>query len=144
MWKKHYFVLIVLCLMLSACSGGAEGAVSGTRQSCQSVGGQIACEGRINRLSGTFTHEVETDFYRQDDAVLVEAMFSVQSGRLIISVEVPDGTLSEAEVLPGTPAVLVGLATVISSLEEQAIPIKLQAPDGVVEGIVFDIYISQP
>lgn len=144
MIKKLLLVFAIIILFISACSGGTGGSVSGTRQSCQSSGGQIRCEGRIDKLTGTFSHEVETSFFREGEAVLVESHFTIESGQMQITIEAPDGTQSTAEALPGTPAVLIGMAAVESSFEENAVPLRLQAVDGAVEGISFMIFVSQP
>lgn len=144
MYKKLLFVFIILVLGLSACSGGTAGSVSGSRQSCGGSGGEVTCEGGYNKLSGTYTHEAETGFFNDGDAVLVEAYFTIESGQMKVSIEAPDGSLTETEVVPGTIAVLLGLATVESFIDENTIPIKLQAVDGDVEGIVFEIYLNQP
>lgn len=143
MIKKLLLVFSLLLLAASACSDGTGGSVSGTRQSCQSIGGSITCEGGINRLSGTFTHEVETSFYNDGDTVRVDAEFTVESGQMKVSIQAPDGSLTEAEASPGTPATLSGMASVESTWEENVIPITLQALDGNVEGISFEISINK-
>ena len=97
MMKKKQFLLLLTTLLLltaTACSGGTGGSVSGTRQSCQSSGGSGTCEGGINKLSGTFSHKVESGFYRKGDGVQVEANFAIQSGRMKASLEAPDGTVT--------------------------------------------------
>lgn len=142
--KKLLLILTTLLLAAIACSGGTGGSVSGTRQSCQSSGGSGTCEGGINRLSGTFTHKVETSFYRKGDAVQVEANFTVESGRMKITLEAPDGSLTTAEASPGTTITLFGLATVDGSMDDTFIPLKLEALDGDVQGISFIISFSQP
>lgn len=144
MIKKLLMALTFVLLIASACTGGTGGSVSGTRQSCQSSAGSINCEGTINRLSGRFTHEVETTFYNDGDAAFVEARFDIEAGQMQVSITAPDGSQTTAEALPGTPAHLSGLATVTSAWEANGIPITLEALDGNVEGISFDINISQP
>lgn len=144
MYKKLLFVFIILVLSLSACSGGTAGSVSGSQQSCRSSGDEVICDGRINKLSGTYDFEVETGFFNEGDAVLVDAYFIITTGSMKVSVEAPDGNLTETEVVPGEIAVLLGMATVESSIDENTIPITLQAVDGDVEGITFEIYLSQP
>ncbi len=144
MIKKMLMAVTFLLLTASACTGGTGGSVSGTRQSCQSSAGSITCQGTINRLSGRFTHEVETTFYNEGDTVLVEARFDIEAGQMLVSNTAPDGSQTTAEAMPGTSANISGLATVVSSWDANAIPITLEALDGNVEGISFDITISQP
>lgn len=142
--RKLLIIMTLLILITSGCSGGTGGSVSGTRQSCQSVGGLISCEGGINKLNGTFSHSVAASYYRKGESVVVEALFAVESGSMAVSIDAPDGTQTRAEVEPGNPAVLKGLGTVESSLDENTVPFKLQALNGTVEGITFQILISQP
>ena len=144
MYKKLLLFFIILMMGLSACSGGTAGSVTGSQQSCRGGSGEVICDGRINKLSGTYNFEVETGFFNEGDAVLVEAYFISTIGSMKVSVEAPDGSLTEAEVVPGEIGVLLGLATVESSIDENTIPITLQAVDGDVEGITFEIYLSQP
>ena len=144
MIKKMLMALTFTLLIATACTGGTGGSVSGTRQSCQSSAGAINCQGTINRLSGRFAHEVETTFYNEGDAVLVDAEFEIESGQMQISITGPDGSQTIAEALPGAPATLSGSATVTSAWDATAIPITLEAINGNVEGISFDISINQP
>lgn len=144
MYKKMLFVFIILVLGASACSGGTSGSVTGSRQSCREDGSEVTCEGGFNKLSGTYTLEVETGFFAESETVLVESYFTVESGQMRVSIEGPDGTLEETLTVPGEIAVLFGLATAESSFDENAVPITLQAVNGDVEGILFEIYLSQP
>jgi hypothetical protein len=144
MVRKLLFIIIILILAVSACSGGTAGSVTGSRQSCQGGSGEVTCDGKINKLSGTYTLDLETSYFREGDAVLVEAYFTVESGQMRVSIEAPDGTLEETQAVPGEIAILFGLATAESSFDENAVPITLQAVNGDVEGIVFEIYLSQP
>lgn len=144
MMIKMLMAVTFLLLTASACTGGTGGSVSGIRQSCQSSAGSITCQGTINRLSGRFSHEVETTFYNQGDSVMVEARFDIESGQMQVSINAPDGSQTTAEALPGTSAILSGLATVTSALDANAIPITMEAIDGNVEGISFNIRIRQP
>lgn len=144
MRNKLLIMMVMVLLATSACAGGTGGSVSGSRQSCQSKGGSTTCEGRINKLSGTYSHEVETSAFNAGDVVLVEAQFAIESGQLKVTIEVPDGSLMVVEVFPGTPAVLSGLATVESSIDENAVPLTLQSQNGAVEGVSFIISIRQP
>ena len=142
--KKLLFVFTILMMGLSACSGGTSGSVTGSQQSCRGGSGEVTCDGRIKKLSGTYTLDLETSYYREGYAVQVEAYFTVESGQLQISLEAPDGTREETQAVPGEIATLFGLATAESSFDEYAVPITLQAVNGDVEGIVFEIYLSQP
>jgi hypothetical protein len=144
MHKKLLFVSIILILVLTACSGGTSGSVSGSQQNCREGGGEVICDGRINQLSGTYNFEVETGYFNEGDPVLVEAYFITTIGSMKVSVEAPDGSLTEAEVVPGEIGVLLGLGTVESAIDENAVPITLHAVDGDVEGITFEIYLTQP
>jgi hypothetical protein len=144
MVRKLLFIFIILIMAVSACSGGTAGSVTGSRQSCRGSGDEVTCEGGFNKLSGTYTLDVETSFFTEGETVLVEAYFTVESGQMKVSIEAPDGTLEETQAVPGEIAVLFGLATAESSFDENAVPITLQAVNGDVEGIVFEIYLSQP
>jgi hypothetical protein len=144
MHKKLLLIATLLIFLLSACSAGRGGTVSGSRQSCQGLGGWISCEGGFDKLSGTFSQRVAASFYNAGDGVVVEALIAVESGRLLVSLTAPDGSQVSAEVVPGTPAVVKGLAAVESSTEENMVPLSLQALDGSVEGITYQILINQP
>ncbi len=142
--KRFLIILITLLLAAIACSGGTGGSVSGTRQNCNTSGGTGSCDTKINKLSGTFTHKVETGFYNQGDPVFVEVDVTVQSGQMKMTIESPDGFVTSVEINPGTTNTLTGIATVDSSMDETFIPLKLEALDGDVEGIEFTIAFSQP
>jgi hypothetical protein len=144
MHKKLLVVSIILILVLSACAGGTSGSVSGSQQNCREAGGEVVCDGRINKLSGTYGFEIETGSFNEGDAVLVEAYFITTIGSMKVSVEAPDGSLTEAEVVPGEIGVLLGLGTVESGFDQNAVPITLHSADGDVEGITFEIYLSRP
>jgi hypothetical protein len=137
-------LVIIFLLTINACSGGSSGSTMGSSQSCQSKGGLTTCTGKINKLSGVISHDAETSNFLVDEVVQVEANFAVESGRLQIALEDPDGSLSVVEATPGTPAYLSGLATVESSFDENAVSLKLQALDGDVQGINFEILITLP
>jgi len=142
--KLLLVVFTIFFLTLSACSGGTGGMVTGSRQSCKSSGGTAFCEGKINKLSGTVTHEAQTSNFRDGEAVLVEALFNIESGRLRISITAPDGTVTLREAAPGAPAELIGIATVDSSMDDNVTPLTLEALDGDVQGITFSIAVTLP
>ncbi len=143
---KRRFLIIVLLLLLAviACGGGTGGSVTGSRESCQVVSGTGTCVGSYNRLSGIYTHKIETEFYQEGDLVDIDALFSVESGRMKISFEGPDGMVVTAEVAPGSPASLSGMAVVDSFTQENFIPIKMEALNGNVEGISYTIDFRYP
>lgn len=124
--------------------GQASGSSMGSSQSCQSKGGLTTCTGKINKLSGAISHDAAISNFRVDEIVQVEASFTVESGRLQIALEDPDGILTVAEATPFAPAYLYGLATVESAFDENAVSLKLQALDGDVQGINFEIFITLP
>ena len=142
--KRLLIILTTLLLAAIACSGGTGGSVSGTQQSCNSSGGSGTCDARINKLSGTFTHKVDTGFYNQGDPVFMEVDVTVQTGQMKMTIESPDGFVTSIEVNPGTTNKLTGISTVDYSMDEKFIPLTLEALDGDVEGIEFTIAFSQP
>jgi len=143
--NKRFFIFIAaVMLMATACSGGTSGSVSGTSQSCQASGGTGTCEVEINKLSGTVTHRVPADFYREGDPVSVEVDITVQSGEMKLTIESPDGFLNSIEVSPGTTNKLTGIAVVDSFMDEVYIPLTLETLNGDAEGITLKISFSQP
>lgn len=97
-------------LILAACAGGTTGSVVGGRENCRINGGVGFCEGRFNRLNGTFEKEIEDDFIFGGDQVDVVVDASVESGTVRISVEAPNGEISSIDVSPDTPGTLMGVA----------------------------------
>lgn len=144
MVKKLLLVVSLILLAFSACSGGTSGSVIGTRQSCQSSGGIVTCQGRINKLSGTYSLDLETSYFSEEDVVRLEAYFTIEKGKMKVSIDAPDGSHVEVDVAPGSEGILIGLTTVESSMEENVIPITLQAIDGDTEGIDYEIYFALP
>lgn len=142
--KRFLLILTALLLITTACSGGTGGSVSGTRQSCRASGGTGTCEVKINKLTGTVTHRVQTDFYHEGDPVFVEIDITVQSGEMRLTIESPDEFLSSVQVSTGTNNTLTGIATVDSFMDEVYIPLTLEALNGDAEGLAFTLSYSQP
>jgi hypothetical protein len=143
---KNRLLMVGLIIILAAlaCSNGTGGSVTGSRQSCQSVSGVGTCEGGYNKLSGTYTHKIELDAYNKGDAVAVNAVFSIQSGRLKATIEAPDGTQTTAEATPDSPLSLSGLGTIDSSFDEVFLSITLEAVNDEVRDINYTINFERP
>jgi len=103
-------LLIVAAFILGACSGGTSGSVVGGRESCRINGGVGFCEGKFNRLNGTYGKDIEDDFIFGGDQVEVRVEASVESGTIRISVEAPNGEITSIDVSPDSPGTLIGVA----------------------------------
>lgn len=102
--------LLLAMMLLPACTGGTSGSIVGGRESCRINGGIGFCEGKFNRLNGTFGKDIEDDFIFGGDQVDVTVDASVESGSVRISVEAPNGNISSVDITPDSPGTLVGVA----------------------------------
>jgi hypothetical protein len=102
--------LLVASVVLTACAGGTSGSIVGGRENCRINGGVGYCEGRFNRLNGTYGKDIEDDFIFGGDQVEVTVDASVESGTVRISVEAPNGSVASLDVTPDSPGTLVGIA----------------------------------
>ncbi|MGD8552922.1 MAG: hypothetical protein PVH60_04580 [Anaerolineales bacterium] len=102
--------LLLAPAILAACAGGTSGSVVGGRENCRINGGVGYCEGRFNRLNGTYGMDIEDDYIFGGDDVDVTVEAAVESGTVRISVESPAGDVSSIEVGPGSSGTLIGIA----------------------------------
>ena len=102
--------LVLAMMLVTACAGGTSGSVVGGRENCRINGGVGFCEGKFNRLNGTFGKDIEDDFIFGGDQVDVTVEASVESGSVRISVEAPNGDVTSVDITPDSPGTLVGIA----------------------------------
>jgi hypothetical protein len=106
----QFTILTVMLTCLAACAGGTSGSIVGGRENCRINGGVGFCEGRFNRLNGTYGKDIEDDFIFGGDEVAVTVEAAVESGTVRISVESPSSEVTSIEVSPGSPGTLIGIA----------------------------------
>jgi len=136
MRKHSAFVLAaIVILLLAACSGGSSGSIIGSSQSCKTGGGSGSCTGRIGKLSGTYSMDIEDGGIFSGDAVEVEITVSVDNGLVDVSVEDPDGKTYSIEVEPGVQDTLLGVST--GSFD--GFSFTLQAVGGPAEGVAYEL-----
>ncbi len=142
--KSRFWVLAAVLLLIAvACEGG--GSVSGMRGTCRSIGDSGSCDGGYNRLSGVYRQRLDLDFYQSGDAVQVDATVTVESGRVRISITAPDGTLTSAEAVSGSPASISGLGTAARGAAGTTyLSITYEAIDGEVSGLAYAIEFGRP
>jgi hypothetical protein len=109
---KHRIIIVLMItlssIMLSACEGATSGSVRNSSQTCHNLGGFGDCEGRIGRLSGTYSIDVEDEGISTGDEVVIQLTISVEEGSLQVSMLGPDGATTSAVVDPGVPANMTG------------------------------------
>lgn len=101
---------VMILLSIIACEGGTSGSVVGSSQRCEWGGSGGICNGSFKKLSGTYGVDIEDDDIFSGDIIDVEAVVSVESGVVNVSVKSPDGRISSMQVLPNRPGTLVGQA----------------------------------
>lgn len=132
MWT---FLILSLILVLAACEGGTSGSVLGSSSSCRQGGGGGSCEGRYRTLRGTYGADVEDENIDTGDSLQVQVDVSVESGRVSVSVEAPDGERASATAEPGQPARLLALA----AGEWEGFEVRFEAVDGEASGVTYTI-----
>ena len=105
-----FLPLVVILLSIIACEGGTSESVVGSSQRCEWGGSEGVCDGKFKKLSGTYAVDIEDDDIFSGDIIDVEAVVSVESGVVNVSVESPDGRITSVQVLPNRPGTLVGQA----------------------------------
>jgi hypothetical protein len=134
-WFIPKVVLIVIILSILACGGGTSGSVVGSTRTCEKSGLTGACEGHINKLSGTYGLEVKNDRLRSDDTIDVEIEVFIGEGNLNVSIVSPEGNISSVQVLPNRPKKLVGQVAGDDAMFE----ITLEAVEGDVQSILWTV-----
>jgi hypothetical protein len=122
-------------ILLTACAGGTSGSVVGGRESCRINGGVGYCEGKFNRLNGTYGKDIEDEFIFAGDDVDVTVTVSIESGAVRVSVEAPNGDVTAIDVDPGLPGTLVGIA----EGEFDGFEVTFEALDGEAIGVEYRI-----
>ncbi len=109
MRRRLIFFFVTTVMMLSACEGATSGSVRNSSQTCHNLGGYGDCEGRMGRLSGTYSIDIEDEGISPGDDVIVELSLSVEVGSVIASMQDRDGQETSVLVEPGVPGNLTGV-----------------------------------
>lgn len=136
--KRKSIVILVICvfgLMLSACEGATSGSVRNSSQSCHNLGGYGDCEGRIGKLSGTYSIDIEDEGISPGDEVVVELSISLELGSLQASILNPEGDETSVEVEPGIPANFTG----VTQGDFDGFEISIRALSESAEGINYSL-----
>jgi hypothetical protein len=136
-------ILAILCfsillLMMSACEGGTSGSVRNSSLTCRNLSGHGDCDGRIGRLSGTYSIDIEDDGISPSDQVWVELSVSVDAGSMRVFMEKPDGEETSVEIDPGGPANITG----VTQGEFDGFEIGFQSLGEYAEGITYTLSYS--
>jgi hypothetical protein len=127
--------LILVVLMVAACTGGTSGSILNSSQNCKTGGGTGSCTGRIGKLNGTYGMNIEDGDIFSGDPVEIEITVSVESGLVEVSVEDPDGKRYSIQVEPGDQATLLG----VSTGGFDGFEITFQAVDGQAQNLSYDL-----
>jgi hypothetical protein len=140
--KRIYPILAItlLAAVLIACEGGTSGSIVGGRESCTHRGSSGVCDGTWKKLAGTYGKDVENESISSGDAVDVQVQVSVESGKVRVSLQSPDGEESSVEVEPGKAATLSGMAE--GSFEE--FEVRFEAVEGEASGVAYTISYQVP
>jgi hypothetical protein len=136
--KRKTIAIIGICifaLMLSACEGATSGSVRNSSQTCHNLGGYGDCEGRIGKLSGTYSIEIEDEGISPGDEIVVELSILLELGSLQASILNPDGEETSVEVDPGIPASITG----ITQGDFDGFEISIRALGESAEGITYSL-----
>lgn len=131
-------VLSVLLVLGAACEGGTSGSVSGSRQRCSSGSRAGECSGSFNKLSGTYSLDVENESVVSSAEVEVSA--AVESGALRVYLKTPDGETTGVDVPAGGSATLRGTA----KGEWDGFRVYFEAVEGEAEGVTYEISYQVP
>ena len=141
--KRKTIALLSICILiltLSACEGATSGSVRNSSQTCHNLGGYGDCEGRIAKLSGTYSIDIEDEGISPGDELIVELAVSLEVGSLQASMQGPDGDETSVDVDPGAPANITGLV----QGEFDGFEISFRALSESAEGIVYSLrYFTQ-
>lgn len=127
--------LLFALIILAACAGGTSGNVVGGRESCRINGGVGYCEGKFNRLNGTYDKDIEDEFIFGGDHVDVTIEASVETGIVRISVEAPNGSIASIDITPDSPGTLIGIA----EGEFDGFEVTFEALEGEATGVEYRI-----
>jgi hypothetical protein len=127
--------LFVLLLSIIACGSGTSGSVIGSSQSCQWGTNVGACEGSFDKLSGTYSVDIENDDISTGDPIDVQVDITVGSGIVNVSVESPEGWKESVQAKPRFPGTLNGQAEGDFGTFE----VTFEAVDGDAEDISWSI-----
>ena len=135
-----FFLICTFALVLSACEGATSGSVRNSSQTCHNLGGYGDCEGRIGKLSGTYSIDIEDEGISPGDELVVELVVSLEAGSLRASLQSPDGSETVVDVDPGGPASVTGLV----QGEFDGFEISFRALSDSAEGISYSLrYYTQ-
>ena len=130
--------LFVLLVLGAACEGGTSGSVSGTRQRYSRKSRAGECSGSFNKLSGTYSLDVENESVVSSAEVQVLA--AVEVGALRVYLKTPDGETTSVDVSAGGSATLRGTA----KGEWDGFRVYFEAVEGSVEGVTYEISYQVP
>jgi hypothetical protein len=142
MLSKKILLLFALLIMLSACGNGVGGSVIGGAEKCSYMAHEGFCEGKFNKVSGTYSKWFEHS--NLPDSVMVEAVVSVEEGVLLVSIESPEGELTQVEANPSSQARLLGTARVEGSMDDKGFQVIFEAVGGSSTGVIYDIHYRTP
>ncbi len=94
-----------------------SGSVSKGGESCSLSPSEGYCEGRYNKVTGTYSMRINQDGL--PSSVNVSIQITVESGQLNIGIETPGGEIVQASASPGTPAQLEATAVVETSMGDR-------------------------
>ena len=132
-WTLHSLILVPL--VVAACTAGTSGSILSSSQSCKTGGGAGSCTGRIGKLTGTYGMDIEDEDIFSGAPVEVEITVSVEIGLVEVSVEDPDGQRYSIQVEPGDQESLLG----VSTGEFDGFEITFQAIDGQAQGLSYEL-----
>ncbi len=136
--KKHWIIpVLVLILLSTACSGGTSGSVSKGGENCSTSPSEGYCEGRYNKVTGTYSMRINQDGL--PSSVNVSIQVAVESGQLNIGIETPDGEIVQASASPGTPAQFEATAVVETFMGERGFRVIFETVGESVEGVTYNI-----
>lgn len=136
--KNKTITILIACLALllfSGCEGATSGSVISSSQSCHNLGGYGDCEGRIGRLSGSYSIDVEDEGISPGDEIVVELTISVEEGSLVVTLPGVDGADTTIEVGSGETASGTG----ILGGDFDGFEFNLRAPGDPVSGIGYSL-----
>jgi hypothetical protein len=142
MVSKLVTIFVILLVMLTACGEGVGGSVIGASEKCSYKAQEGFCEGKYNKVSGTYSKSFEHGDL--PDSVIVEAVVSVEEGLVLLSIESPNGEITQAEATPDKNALLLGIAKVEGSMDDRGFEVIFEAVGDSATGVHYDIRYRTP
>lgn len=132
------FLIFLLALSIAGCEGGTSGSVSGSSQSCSTDSSGGTCQGKFNKLSGTYSEDIPMS--QTANAVQVDVTASVDEGSVRVYLVDPDGEQKSAIAKPNAPASVSGLADGFID----TFRVYFEAVDGSAKGVTYNLTFSYP